>query len=85
MLTTAQIDWLMDNLASPVAPVEWFKRLKLGAGPVGWLLEIVKWLAVALWAVFFVWLWFFLFVILFLWDYFGPKADQPPSASAEQS
>ena len=74
--------WLLDNLASPVAPLEWFKRLKAPTGPAGWAVGLVKWLVLIVWAVGFVWLWFFALWVLILWETFTPserRGSAPPA------
>lgn len=68
MLTRAQIDWWLDNLGSPVSPLEWFTHLRAPAG-LGWLLALVKWLVVTVWAIAFIWVWFTLFLVFFVLEY----------------
>jgi len=65
---SAQLDWWLDNLGSPVAPLEWLKRLPV-SGPVGWLLGVIKCVTVVVWAVGFIWLWFTVFVLAFALEY----------------
>ncbi len=87
MLKSAQLDWWLDKLGSPFAPTEWLKR-RPARGPLGWLLAVVKWLAVVVWAVGFIWVWFPVFVVAFALEYTlfakRPKPAQtnspPPSA-----
>ncbi len=81
MLTREQRDWAMDNLGLPFAPVKWFGRLKTSAGPAGWLLTVLKWLVVIVWAVGFIWVWFPVFAVLFLWE--GFTSASPPSSSTQ--
>ena len=87
MLRSAQLDWWLDKLGSPVAPLEWFKRLP-ASGSVGWLLGVIKCVMVVVWAVGFIWLWFTVFVLAFALEYTllakRPKpaetSSPPPSA-----
>ena len=64
--------WLLDNVASPIAPVHWFGGIKPGDSVASWLLAGLKALVVAGWAVGFLWLWFVTFWALLLWDTFVP-------------
>jgi hypothetical protein len=75
--------WLLDNVASPAAPLEWLKRLPAPAGPAGWAVSLIKWLVVIVWAVGFVWLWFLVLWVLILWETFTPserRGSAPPAA-----
>lgn len=82
MLTRAQLDSLMNAVGSPAAPLEWFKWLPVGAGPLRWLVGAVKWLVVILWAVVFIWIWFSAFIVLFAWEYI--VFARAPQASASE-
>ena len=76
-------DWLLENVASPAAPFEWFKRLPAPAGPAGWGVSLVKWLVLMVWAVGFVWLWFAVLWVLILWETFTPserRGAAPPAS-----
>jgi hypothetical protein len=74
-LTRAQIDWLLDNLGGPAAPLAWVQRL---GRPGGALLTLGQWLLVVVWAVAFVWLWFLVFLVGFALEYLQP-ASAPAS------
>lgn len=73
MEMTVQLDWWLDAIASPLAPLAWFRRLQPAAAPARWLLALIKGLAVAGWGVGFVWLWFTAFWVLLLWGGFTAK------------
>lgn len=70
-LTREKFDWLLENLASPAAPLVWFEKLQPGSGLARQLVRELKYLTLALWAAGFVWLWFLLFVVLFLYEGLG--------------
>lgn len=88
ILTREQHDRALDHLGSPTAPLLWFERLKGVGGPAGWLMALVKWLLVVVWAVGFVWVWFTVFSVLFLCEGLGftDHYEHPGGeASAEES
>jgi len=69
-LTREQYDWLLDNLAAPDAPLRWFARFQM-TGPVAWVLALVKYVVLMIWAAAFIWVWFTLFILLFLYEGLG--------------
>lgn len=83
MLSAEQHHQLLDNLGAPDAPLRWFARMKKSSGPVAWLLGLVQWLVLIVWAVGFIWVWFPVFAVLFLWEGLGflePGAAAAPPA-----
>lgn len=80
-MTHEQIDSLLNNLGSPLAPLAWFARLGRPAGPLGWLFSLAQYLVLIVWSVGFVWLWSLAFVVFFVWDYFGPGGLARSSAA----
>jgi hypothetical protein len=70
-VTKEQFDWWMDNLGSPAGPLAWFKRPQPLAGAARWGMLTVSYLALIVWAVFFIWLWFAVFCVLFLYEGLG--------------
>lgn len=86
MLTVEQHHWLLDNLGAPDSPLRWFAQMIRPAGPVGWLFDFGKWVALIIWSVAFIWLWFTAFSVLFLWEGLGflktaGAAASPPAES----
>jgi len=87
-ITREQYDWLLDNLGAPDAPLRWFAGFR-AAGPVAWVLVLVKYLVLVVWAVAFIWLWFALFTLLFLYEGLGlpswARSSGPPPPAAKHS
>ena len=71
-------DWLLDNLASPVAPTRWLAKWTPAKRWGHNLFQLGKGLAVLLWAVGFVGVWFLAFWVLLIWD-----AVSPPGLPSE--
>jgi hypothetical protein len=69
-MTREQYDWGLDNLGAPDAPLRWFARFA-SAGPVGYAVGVIKYLALVVWAAAFIWLWFTVFTVLFLYEGLG--------------
>jgi len=68
-LTREQFDWWLDNIGSPAAPLEWFKRIPAAPrSATGLGFEVAKYLALVLWAALFIWVWFPVFSALFLYE-----------------
>lgn len=84
MLTVEQHHWLLDNVGAPDSPLRWFAQMKRPEGPVGWLFDLAKWLALIIWSVAFIWVWFTVFSVLFLWEGLGflESGAREPEASA---
>lgn len=76
-------DWLLENVASPTAPLAWLSHLKRPAGAVGWALDGLKWVLVVVWAVAGVGIWFLALWVLIWWETFTPserRGSAPPAA-----
>jgi len=86
-MTKEQFDWWMDNIGSPVGPLEWFKRFQTASGAARWGMAVVSYLAITLWLVFFIWVWFTVFCVLFFYEGLGlapwTRASNPPAPPAE--
>lgn len=87
-ITKEQFDWWMDNIASPAGPLEWFKRFQAAPGAARWGMDVVSYLALTFWLVFFIWVWFTVFCLLFLYEGLGlapwTRGDRSQSESVKE-
>ena len=86
-MSKAQFDWWMDNIATPAAPLAWFRRFQAGSGAARVGLAAAKYLVLIFWAVFFIWVWFPVFALLFLVEGLGlapwTRSSAAPAPPAE--